>query len=242
MYVYGATSMCAASILRNDTEITSCKLEYFQSQNNCVIKSLESTVLISNTKPISLDSGGFDSSLPVHTIHGTDKSITAGVHRLNPTKNLNLRCKSSSFFVNKIFYKKGEEIVVNITTNQEILHSDFSEFQTYMTLLGNNRKIMDEHVESIEKFGNPQMLQIASRASELNAKLPIISSSTSNKLQTYVMPIFAIMGGLMSAILVIKCVWDPLKKIICFVKCTSICKRRPDAITTKKVADNRTEI
>jgi hypothetical protein len=84
LYIYDAKSRCAQAIMGNESNTAVCDSTIFSSKNNCIIKSLENAILVSNSEKIMIEDGTHNEDLPVHTVDNVQNELGPGTHRILP--------------------------------------------------------------------------------------------------------------------------------------------------------------
>ena len=172
--------------------------------------------------------------LPVHTIERENNVIFEGTHRIQPTKNANIRWSHTSFYINKMFYNQYQTKAVNFTMKGEIMHSDYSVPKGLFDMLDNTMKEQSRHIKSITKFNDTNLMEMAKIIQDLHYKAPYVSSEYHRKFYKYSIPIIIASTGMIMIYLAIKAGyrsirWSYLELKYKLSNCTCCCKEEDNA-------------
>ena len=204
LYIYDAKSRCAQAIMGNETNTAVCDSTLFNSKNNCIIKSLENAILVSNSEKIMIEDGTHNEDLPVHTVDNVQNELGPGTHRILPKKNFNIRCLHTAFYVDKRFYDLGETKSVNLELNHTVFHSDYSTITGIFDMLAHDLTEQRDFVGSIKHFNDSNLMEMAQIVADRSLKLKYIPNSFHNKLYKYGLPIVCATTLLLILFLIIK--------------------------------------
>ena len=188
LYIYDAKSRCAQAILGNQTNTAVCDSTLFSSLNNCIIKSLENAVLVSNSETIQIEDKMHNEDLPVHTVDNVQKRLEPGTHRILPKHNLNIRCLHTAFYVDKRFYDLEETKSVNLELNHTVFHGDYSTITGIFEMLAHDLQDQKKFIGSIKQFNDTNLLEMAQIVADRSLKIKHIPNSFHNKLYKYGLP------------------------------------------------------
>ena len=195
----------------NETNTAVCDSTLFNSKNNCIIKSLENAILVSNSEKIMIEDGTHNEDLPVHTVDNVQNELGPGTHRILPKKNFNIRCLHTAFYVDKRFYDLGETKSVNLELNHTVFHSDYSTITGIFDMLAHDLTDQKNFMGSIKKFNDSNLLEMAQIVADRSLKLKYIPNSFHNKFYKYGLPIVCATTLLLIIFLIVKSLYRTCK-------------------------------
>ena len=226
LYIYDAKSRCAQAILGNQTNTAVCDSTLFNSKNNCIIKSLENAVLVSNSETINIEDMMHNEDLPVHTVDNVQKQLGPGTHRILPKNNFNIRCLHTAFYVDKRFYDLEETKSVNLELNHTVFHNDYSTITGIFDMLAHDLQEQTKFIGSIKKFNDTNLLEMAQIVADRSLKIKYIPNSFHNKLYKYGLPtvcattvIFILYGLIKTFYKTLRWVFQELRYQISTISC-----------------------
>ena len=211
LYIYDAKSRCAQAILGNETNTAVCDSTLFNSKNNCIIKSLENAVLVSNSETIRIEDMMHNEDLPVHTIDNVQRQLGPGTHRILPKNNFNIRCLHTAFYVDKRFYDLRETKSINLELNHTIFHSDYSTITGIFDMLAHDLEDQKNFIGSIKQFNDTNLLEMAQIIADRSLKIKYIPNSFHNKLYKYGLPTVCATTVLLIIIFLVKTFYRTIK-------------------------------
>ena len=172
--------------------------------------------------------------LPGYTIERENNVIFEGTHRIQPTKNANIRWSHTSFYINKMFYNQYQTKAVNFTMKGEIMHSDYSVpkglFECWTIQWRNKASTSSQ----LQNFNDTYLMEMAKIIQDLHYKAPYVSSEYQRKFYKYSIPILIASTGMIMIYLAIKAGyrsirWSYLELKYKLSNCTCCCKEEDNA-------------
>ena len=204
LFLYDKRSTCAGSIF-DTTQFKTCDAELITSIDSCVIRPIKHGLIISNVDPVAINYGD-RSTLPVHYIHQTDRTLKPGSHFLSTPRSGSIMCHRTSFYFTRLtFQRPSFHLNISIgTTNSLNLDTDiFDNLNSLMNTQNITKLLSDMHPDS--NFPLQSMQNYLDNQHPLFPKIPNLSYSVSAKTKTYTIIGLSIIIIILFLALVIYC-------------------------------------